>query len=147
PGALLESPLHDGACVGASVVMQQPGEESARLLNRTRRSVQALRRAGCLVTRITFVLGVQERLKNRLAVARGLLELLADDACILHLVASKQRSEQARSFQLIDLLRSDGRPQHPIHITFREQKFDKNVLKAQPRRPDSPILTALDLTG
>lgn len=143
----MESTLRDGGCVGASVMVQQLGESSDRLLSRARKSAHALRTAGCRITGVTFVLGVHEGLKSRLDVALGLLDLLADDACALHLVTSTESSQQALLFQLVEQLLSGRKQQHPIHMSFHERKLDQNVLKARAQRPASPILTALDLTG
>lgn len=139
PGAFMESARRDGGCVGASVVVQQPGEESARLLSRMRKSVQALRKTGCRIGSAAFVLGAHQgvRMKSRLVVGRGLLDLLADESCTLHLVASTERNQQFRLFQFVEQLLSGRKQEHPIHITFHEQKFDQNVLKARLRGPEA----------
>lgn len=149
PGAFIEDAFYDSACVGSSVVVQQPCESSDRLFRRLWKSSHELRKAGCLITSATFLLGADEglRMESRVAAARGLLALMSDDHGTLHLATKTGPSQQERLFELVERLLSDGVKQHRLRLTFREQAPVSGVFNARPRTPESPVLTRLNLTG
>jgi|SRR5690606_12275449 len=153
PEAFLSSALghalHGRPYDGASIVVQQPGEEVEPLLGRLQKSAHALRQGGYSISDVALVLGARDaaRLLNRLAVTRGLSELLAGTPYTLHLISSATPDGRGPLFEFVGCLLANGSYAHHVRLIFSEQRSASGVSKARPRTSHSSEFRAFDLTG